>query len=125
MGPPIGSFALGYLVIAFIFAGLFSSVWRGDLTAFKGLPEHPHFIDFVYYSVMTISTTGYGDVTPQSSSAKVLASTEALVGLAWTIVVFAAVLTVVQRRLEPQPSEMINTIEPPNNENRQENAEIV
>jgi hypothetical protein len=55
MGAPIGAFALGYVVIAFIFAGLFASVWRADPTAFKGLSEHPTFIDFVYYSVMTIT----------------------------------------------------------------------
>ena len=35
MGPPIGGFALGYLVIAIIFAGLFAAVWRADSTAFK------------------------------------------------------------------------------------------
>ena len=79
MGPPIGGFVLGYLVIAFIFAGLYASVWRADFTAFKGLSEHPHFIDFLYYSVMTISTTGYGDVTSSSPIAKILASAEALI----------------------------------------------
>jgi hypothetical protein len=100
MGPPIGAFAFGYLVIAFIFAGLFASVWRADSTAFKGLSQHPTFIDFVDYSVMTISTTGYGDVAPQSPAAKVLASAEALVGLAWTVVIFAVVLMVVQRQLQ-------------------------
>jgi hypothetical protein len=105
MGPPIGGFVLGYLVIASVFAGLFASVWRADSAAFKGLPEHPSPADFAYHSVMTISTTGYGDVAPQSPPAKILASAEALVGLGWTVVVFAAVLTVVQRRLEQQRSE--------------------
>lgn len=102
MGPPIGGFALGYLIIAFIFAGLFASVWRADSRAFTGLPEHPALTDFIYYSVMTISTTGYGDVAPHSPPAKILASAEALVGLAWTIVVFAAVLRVVQGGLQPR-----------------------
>jgi Ion channel len=78
MGPAIGGFALGYLVIAFMFAGLFASVWRADSTAFRGLPEHPTLVDFAYYSAMTISTTGYGDVAPQSPLAKILASSEAL-----------------------------------------------
>jgi hypothetical protein len=101
MGPPIGAFALGYLIIAFIFAGVFASIWRADSAAFKGLEKHPTLIDFVYYSVVTISTTGYGDVSPQSPLAKMLASAEALIGLAWTIVVFAAVLIVVQGHLQP------------------------
>jgi len=102
MGAPIGAFGFGYIVIAFIFAGLFASVWRADPTAFKGLSERPTFIDFVYYSVMTITTTGYGDVTPQSQTAKIVASAEALMGLMWTIVVFAAVLIVVQGQRQPQ-----------------------
>jgi hypothetical protein len=105
MGPPVGGFALGYLILSFVFAGLFSSVWRADSMAFKGLPTHPHFTDFAYYSVMTISTTGYGDISPQSALAKMLASAEALIGLTWTIVVFAAVLTVVQKRFRPQKCE--------------------
>ena len=100
MGPPIGGFVLGYLVISSIFAGLFASVWRADSLAFRGLPEHPHLLDFAYYSVMTITTTGYGDVVPRSSLAKILASAEALIGLAWTVVIFAAVFTVVQRRIQ-------------------------
>lgn len=102
MGPAIGGFAFGYLVIAFIFTGLFAATWIADSKSFRGLPDHPGLIDFAYYSVMTISTVGYGDVSPQSPSAKVLAAMEALIGLAWTIVIFAAVLTVVQKRLEPQ-----------------------
>jgi voltage-gated potassium channel len=102
MGPPLGAFALGYLVIAFIFAGLFASVWRADSNALKGMTEHPGFTDFAYYSVMTMTTTGYGDVAPQSHAAKILASAEALIGLAWTVVIFAAVLVVVQQRLQAQ-----------------------
>lgn len=123
MGPPIGGFALGYLVIAFIFAGLFASIWRADFAAFKGLPDRPYFIDFVYYSVMTISTTGYGDVTPQSPPAKILASAEALIGLAWTVVVFAAVFTVVQRRLQP-PHVAMETAAGRYQETRQGDAEL-
>jgi voltage-gated potassium channel Kch len=100
MGPPIGAFALGCLVIASIFAGVFASVWRADSAAFKGLSQNPTLIDFAYYSAMTISTTGYGDVVPQSSAAKILASAEVLIGIAWTVVIFAAVLMVVQRQLQ-------------------------
>jgi Ion channel len=105
MGPPIGAFAFGYLMIVFIFAGLFASVWRADSSAYNGLSEHPTFVDFGYYSVVTMSTTGYGDVTPKSALAKLLASAEVLIGVAWTIVVFAAVLgVVVQRQSLPEQS---------------------
>jgi hypothetical protein len=103
MGPPIGAFAMGYVVIFWVFATLFASVWRADSDAYKGLPPHPSFIDFAYYSVMTISTTGYGDVTPQSPTAKILASAEVLIGLGWTVVIFAAVLTVVQLQHPREP----------------------
>jgi hypothetical protein len=48
--------------------------------------------------MMTISTTGYGDISPRSGLAKMIASGETLIGLAWTIVVFAAVLDVVVHR---------------------------
>ena len=45
--------------------------------------------DFVYYSMVTLTTLGYGDITPLSASARALAAMEALVGQIYLTVIIA------------------------------------
>lgn len=53
--------------------------------------EHPTFPLAVYYSVITLSTLGYGDITPQSSFGLLVTSLEAMLGLVW-LALLASVL---------------------------------
>jgi hypothetical protein len=38
------------------------------------------FLDFIYFSVVTISTVGYGDISPKNATAKMLCVVEILMG---------------------------------------------
>ena len=53
-----------------------------DLPAIVGEPAGAdrHMASFVYFSFVTLTTLGYGDVTPVGSAARTLALLEALVG---------------------------------------------
>ncbi|UZJ42538.1 ion channel [Prosthecochloris sp. SCSIO W1101] len=44
---------------------------------------------FMYYSIVTLTTLGYGDITPLSASARSLAAMEALVGQIYLTVIIA------------------------------------
>jgi hypothetical protein len=100
MGAFLVGFAFGYLVIALIFAAWFWSLWKvSPLGSFNGLPTNPKFGHFFYFSVITIGTLGYGDITPQSPLARALAISEVVVGIGWITVVFAAVISHLQPRL--------------------------
>ncbi len=59
--------------IAAVFAGLFefAEVDYGD---------HPTALSSIYYSVVTLTTLGYGDVLPASLGAQILAMTEVVIG---------------------------------------------
>jgi uncharacterized protein YjbI with pentapeptide repeats len=59
--------------LAVVFAALFEqvSVDYGD---------HPTFFSSLYYSVVTLTTLGYGDVVPASPAAQLLAMTEVILG---------------------------------------------
>ena len=46
-------------------------------------------LDALYYSTVTLSTTGYGDITPVNSPAQALAFTEALVGQLYLTILVA------------------------------------
>lgn len=47
------------------------------------------FTDFLYFSTSTISTVGFGDITPISASAKYLTSIEILTGIIFLILMLA------------------------------------
>lgn len=100
MGVFLIGFAFGYLGIALIFAAWFWSLWKvSPIGSFNGLPTGPKFGHFFYFSVITIGTLGYGDITPQSPLARALAISEVIIGIGWITVVFAAVISHLQPRL--------------------------
>jgi putative Mn2+ efflux pump MntP len=43
-------------------------------------PRALNFSESIYFSIVTISTVGYGDIVPHSSVARVLASLEVICG---------------------------------------------
>lgn len=100
MGGFLIGFAIGYLGIALIFAAWFWSFWKiSPIGSFNGLSTNPTFGHFFYFSVITIGTLGYGDITPQSPLARALAISEVVIGIGWITVVFAAVISHLQPRL--------------------------
>ncbi len=87
---------LGVLCVYLLLALLFASVHE-LLAAFtdpylNGAPDPPSASDLLYFSVITITTVGYGDITPASESARAVAVTEALVGQLYLVSVVAAVV---------------------------------
>ena len=85
------AFAVGYLTIILLFSTFFAGVWRlQGSEAFVGLSTDPGLSAFLYFSLVTATTIGYGDIVPHSGLARCLAGVEAISCLAWTLVVFAA-----------------------------------
>jgi hypothetical protein len=78
----------GAVAIYFNIALMFSIAYRltNDLVpgSFNGIPDHASVQQsaeyLLYFSIITISTTGFGDITPASPIAHSLASLEAVVG---------------------------------------------
>lgn len=91
MAVPLGSFVCGYLAIIFIFAGFYGTLFRLTPEAFKGLSGEANFLDALYFSVVTATTVGYGDILPVSLLARCLAGLEAIFCLGWVVIVFAAI----------------------------------
>ena len=56
-------------------------------------------MDYFYFSFVTITTTGFGDLTPVTDTGKMLAAFEALIGQVYLVTVVAlAVAGVTNRR---------------------------
>jgi hypothetical protein len=92
-----GIFAMvvAYLLIAMVFSELYYVllIWNPDgLHLLKPLDQiSPRELrgELMYFSLVTLSTVGYGDVLPVSPMARSLASVEALIGQFYVAVVVA------------------------------------
>ncbi|MFO1407742.1 MAG: potassium channel family protein [Steroidobacteraceae bacterium] len=92
-----GVFAMvvAYLLIAMTFAELYYLVliWNPDaiklLAPTETMPPHELRGQLMYFSVITLSTVGYGDILPLSDAARMLAMLEAVVGQFFVAVVVA------------------------------------
>jgi uncharacterized membrane protein len=104
---------IGYSVIVVFFGEVFAAVWRLQPTAFGPDLKNPHFDDFLYFSVVTAATLGYGDIKPVTGLARSLACVEVAIGIGWITIVFAAVQAVIQTRMKKQES---NQLAPPANQ---------
>ncbi len=79
----IGSLSL-YLLIGLIWTVIYLMILIFDPTAFNGIvvKEWEHlFFHVAYYSYVTLTTLGYGDISPASRIAEFFVSMEAVVGV--------------------------------------------
>jgi hypothetical protein len=91
-----------YLLLALFFSSLnqvFASAMHGYL---HGTADPPTDSDLLYYSVITVTTVGYGDITPAQELARAVAVVEALVGQLYLVSVVAGVIGGWQRRPREQ-----------------------
>jgi voltage-gated potassium channel len=81
---PAFAFVTFYSIIVILFASAYRliSVYTPEPHFIVGgAPHGLSFSDSIYFSIGTISTVGYGDITPHSSLARVLASLEVFCGI--------------------------------------------
>ena len=103
MWEALAAFLLGYAALVFIFACFYAAAWQFDpVHAFRGVDavHHPSFADFVYFSVVTMSTVGYGDVIPANGLTRVLACVEVVLGIGWVTVVLSAAAALVRPKVD-------------------------
>lgn len=90
---------LALLTITFIVVG----------TSFYHLVEGWRWLDSVYFCVMTLSTVGYGDFSPQTDSGKIFTIFYVLIGIGIVFAIFArlaeALLTSHRVQLQKQAKE--------------------
>jgi hypothetical protein len=90
----------GYLLLGMAWGVLYSmldTVWPGSFEVGSRLTEqvpadHSRIDLFTYYSFITLTTVGYGDVTPLSTPARTCAWLEALTGQFYLAVLVAGLV---------------------------------
>ncbi len=85
-----------YLMLGVIWSIGYSVLNIVEPGSFKGLTESADPAwnsDWIYYSFVTITTLGYGDITPLTQSAKTLSFAEAIVGQFYIAVLVAGLVS--------------------------------
>ena len=83
-----------YLLLGLIWAVAYNAIERNAPGSFTGqAAEASGLADWVYFSFVTLTTVGYGDVAPVAQGARSLAILEALVGQLYPAVIIARLVS--------------------------------
>ena len=84
-----------FLLLAFLWFTLYSLILAFDPNAFNGLSsaDLEQQYQLFYYSFTTITTLGYGDITPVNKLAMSLANAQAIVGLMYPAIFIARLVS--------------------------------
>jgi hypothetical protein len=89
-----------YLLLALAFAMAYQVVNGFVPEAFWNARGELHLDDFVYYSLVTLTTVGYGDIHAQAPAARLLAGAEAVAGVMFIAIAVARSLMLMNDRDE-------------------------
>lgn len=81
-----------YLAFGLAFSLMYSAVHQADPTAFANMAD-PRLGDTNYFSFVTMTTLGYGDITPLGAIPRALVIMQTLVGQIYLVVVVARVVS--------------------------------
>jgi voltage-gated potassium channel len=84
-----------YLMLGVLWALMYSALGELDPDAFTGalpIDNKKWSLDWFYYSFVTLTTLGYGDILPVSATARALAYGEAVVGVFYMAMLVAALV---------------------------------
>lgn len=92
-GDALAGAVFGYFLIALLWSVLFLALesWAPGSVALPEGTEHPG-TDMLYFSLVTLTTLGYGDILPVSPFAKILAGIEAAVGTLYLAVLIGRIV---------------------------------
>jgi hypothetical protein len=104
-----------YLLAGLVWALLYTMLFALEPTAFS--LKGGELSDFIYYSFVTLSTVGYGDITPVSPIARSLAYVEAIAGQFYMAVLISRLvaLHVTHATADPRAreAETLQAVAPP------------
>lgn len=92
----ISASACGYLLLVEISIFIFQLLQFEDATSFRGISTTSNaevFMDLVYFSSVTITSIGFGDITPNTHSTKLLTSFFGIAGQFYSAVLVGILIS--------------------------------
>lgn len=90
-----------YVLIAIAFAGIYGAVNEAEPAGFFAQKIEPNNVDFLYFSFVTITTVGFGDLTAGTSTGRVLVTFEAMAGQIFLVTLVARLVSLYGNRQRP------------------------
>jgi hypothetical protein len=81
-----------YLLLGLLFSGVHQIAAAFQPHYLNGAGQPPNSSDLLYFSVITVTTVGYGDITPACLPARAIAVVEAITGQLYLVSVVAGVV---------------------------------
>ncbi len=82
-----------YLMIGIVFSGICRGMQIVTAEPFFVQDAHPSPIQFLYFSFVTMTTLGYGDLTPAHDSGRLLVIFEAVIGQVFLVTIVASLVS--------------------------------
>jgi voltage-gated potassium channel len=82
----------GYFLVAMAWAIFFSQIERWQPGSFEIPSKQNLSASFVYFSLITVTTLGYGDILPLSPLARLCAAFEAAIGVLYIAVMIGSIV---------------------------------
>jgi hypothetical protein len=92
-----------YVLLGMFFAFLFTGIGNAASTPFFVQQTHATSADYQYFSYVTLTTTGYGDLTAANNLGRAIAVLEALTGQIYLVTVVAVLVSNLRRRDRADP----------------------
>lgn len=92
---PVFAFLTFYSLIIIVFASLYRLIDRFDsIPTFRigGDLRELSFVEALYFSIVTLSTVGYGDIVPLSYSVRILVALQIIAGIVLLLFGFQAII---------------------------------
>ena len=90
-----------YLFIGAYFAFLYDVMANLSKSPFFAQPGADSKLNYLYFSFITLTTTGYGDISPAFGPGRMIAVTEAVIGQLYLVSVVAIVVSAFGKRKAP------------------------
>lgn len=84
---------IAYLLIGLLWAKFYMIAFLATTSTFYGISTEHAQLDLIYFSFVTLTSVGYGDITPVHEVARVLANIEAIVGQLFPAIFIARVIS--------------------------------
>lgn len=92
---PAFAFLTFYSMMIVLFATLYRLIGRLDSAAtfrIDGVPRDPSFVEALYFSLVTLSTVGYGDIVPITYAARIVVALQIVSGILLLLFGFHALM---------------------------------
>ncbi|KAH7435307.1 hypothetical protein KP509_06G059100 [Ceratopteris richardii] len=109
---PISVVSQAFLgLVLYLVIGVVIYTWKED--EFSGQTSTLHFVDAIYFCIVTLCTIGYGDIAPDTTFAKLFACVFVLVGFGFVDILLSGM---VNQFLDSQEALLLNAVSAGHNE---------